>query len=87
MFVNGDIVEILKREVLGQPEPVNGPVVTTIQLSSSNAFMPRMNMLKEDVGRHDLTADRPFSILIRPRKKLMRPVRQIDLQHLSHVTF
>ena len=40
MPVSGEMVEMLKREELGQPQPVSGPVVTTIQLSSSKAFMP-----------------------------------------------
>ena len=40
MPVSGETVEMLKREELGQPQPVSGPVVTTIQLSSSKAFMP-----------------------------------------------
>ena len=37
MFVSGEIVEMLKREVLGQPQPVSGPVETTSQLSASKA--------------------------------------------------
>ena len=38
--VRGDTVEMLKRVEEGESQRVRGPVVITIQLSSSNAFMP-----------------------------------------------